>query len=139
MVAEENLRKLKSKTLYKLTLLFLKTIPVLLALCNVIHTGLCLAGIDKYADILSMLGSCSILTLSFLYLTSYVFKFCEYHRMPLHFIVVTDIIDCIDYYIGIPLDLFQFIVLYSTVIGISILLTILLYVKCHKKSTFKNS
>jgi len=86
-----------------------------------------------------MFGSCSILTLSFLYLTSYVFKFCEYHRMPLHFIVITDIIDCIDYYIGIPLDLFQFIVLYSTVIGITILLIILLYVKCHKKSTFKNS
>lgn len=59
--------------------------------------------------------------------------------MPLHFIVVTDIIDCIDYYVGIPLDLFNFIVLYSTIVGITILLTILLYVKCNKKPTVKDS
>jgi len=130
---------LRSKALYKLTLIFLKIIPVILAACNIIHTALCLLGIDKFADILSMFGSCSLLTLIFLYLTSFVFRFCEYHRMPLHYIVVTDIIDIIDYYIGIPINTFQFIVLEATIMGIAILLTIYLYVKSNKTAIAKDS
>ena len=45
---------------------------------------------------MSYVGGTSILTLMFLYLASYVFKFCEYHRMFLHYIVICNIIDTID-------------------------------------------
>lgn len=39
-----------------------------------------------YIDIpaLSYIGGCSFLTLAFIYLASYAFRFCEYHRILTH-------------------------------------------------------
>ena len=122
----------RSKNLYKVTLLSLKIIPVLLALCNVIHTGLCLAGIDYLADILSIFGGCSIFTLVFLYLTSYVFRFCLYHRLPLHYITVNLILNVIDEYIGIPLSNRSLYAVYLIITFIFIML--LVYEHCRKRN-----
>ena len=91
-----------NKMLYKITLIVLKVIPMLLALCTALNTILALADVDN--AILSYIGGISFLPLLFLYLTSYVFRFCEYHRMFLHYILVTNIVNIYDFYIGIPLS-----------------------------------
>ena len=39
-----------------------------------------------------------------MYLSATVFRFCLYHKMFLHYILVTDIINIIDYYVGIPIE-----------------------------------
>ena len=95
----ENLR---SKLLYKIELRLLKIIPMILAFTALLNSILSYFNIDLY--ILSYIGGISIFTMIFLYLSSYVFKFCEYHRMFLHYVVVTWIINTIDYYIGIPIN-----------------------------------
>lgn len=74
MVAEG---KLKSKMLYKIELLLLKIIPILMALCSVSNS--ILSYIDIKVVILNYIGGVSILPIIFLYFSSYVFKFCEYH------------------------------------------------------------
>ena len=91
-----------SKRYYKLTLQYLKVIPMLLAFCDLLNTALYLIGIN--AGFLSYIGGVSFLTLAFLYLVSYVFKFCIYHRMFLHYIALNDIIGTIEYTIGIPVS-----------------------------------
>lgn len=53
---------------------------------------------------LSYIGGISVIPLIFLYLASYMFRFCEYHRMFLHYIVFTWIINITDYYVGIPIS-----------------------------------
>ena len=80
----ENLR---SKLLYKIELRLLKIIPMILALTALLNSILSYFNIDLY--ILSYIGGISIFTMVFLYLSSYVFKFCEYHRIFLHYVVVT--------------------------------------------------
>ena len=80
----ENLR---SKLLYKIELRLLKIIPMILAFTALLNSILSYFNIDLY--ILSYIGGISIFTMVFLYLSSYVFKFCEYHRMFLHYVVVT--------------------------------------------------
>ena len=95
----ENLR---SKLLYKIELRLLKIIPMILAFTALLNSILSYFNIDLY--ILSYIGGISIFTMVFLYLSSYVFKFCEYHRMFLHYVVVTWIINTIDYCIGIPIN-----------------------------------
>ena len=75
---------------------------MILAFTALLNSILSYFNIDLY--ILSYIGGISIFTMVFLYLSSYVFKFCEYHRMFLHYVVVTWIINTIDYYIGIPID-----------------------------------
>lgn len=67
-----------------------------------VKTVLFCFGIDF--DILSYLGGASFLTLVFLYVSSYVFKFCTYHRICLHYVTVMNIISLIDLYVGIPVN-----------------------------------
>lgn len=133
MAAEENLKV----SLYKIEVYLLKVIPVVLAFGDLLNTLLYLFGVD--AAIISYIGGVSFLSLAFLYLSSYVFKFCEYHRLPLHFIVVNNIINIYDWYIGIPIGLVEMILLEVILVGITIFLMIYLHERSNKKSATKTN
>ena len=127
MVVEE---KLKSKFLYKIELCLIKIIPFVLAIVCFINTTLSYFCID--ITFLSYLGGISILPLIFLYISSYVFKFCLYHRLPLHYITVNLVMNLIDEYIGIPLSNRH---LYAVYIIITfIFLILLVYEHCRKRN-----
>lgn len=128
---------LRGKTLYKIELYLLKIIPMILALTALVNAVLSYFGIDLY--ILSYIGGVSIFTMIFLYLSSYVFKFYEYHRMFLHYVVVTWVINIIDYYIGIPINDLEYLCLQMIVAGISLFIILYLYVRSHKEFTTKDS
>lgn len=125
--------KLRSKRLYKIELLLLKLIPMILAFTALLNSILSYFGIDLY--ILSYIGGISVFTMVFLYLSSYVFKFCEYHRMFLHYVVITWIINIIDYYIGIPITDLEYLCLQMIVAGISLFIILYLYVKHNKRAS----
>lgn len=133
MIQEENLKV----SLYKIEVCLLKVIPIILALGDLINTLLSMFEID--APIISYIGGISFLPLVFLYLSSYVFKFCEYHRMPLHFIVVNNIINIYDWYIGIPIDLIEMILLEVVLVGITIFIAVYLHEKDNKKLAARNN
>jgi len=126
-----------NKTLYKLELGLLKIIPMLLAGCYLLDTILSYFYIDL--PIFSILGGMSILPLIFLYISSYVFKFCEYHRMFLHYVVVNDILSWIDYSYELPIDNFAYFTLHIAVAGIFLFIILYLKVKygIHTKSYSK--
>ena len=105
------------------------------ALLSLLNTILSYFNIN--VDILSYIGGISIFTMVFLYLSSYVFKFCEYHRMFLHYVVVTWIINTIDYYIGIPINDLEYLCLQMIIAGISLFIILLLYYKTNKKLCLK--
>lgn len=71
----------------------------------------------------------SILTLMYLYLTSYALKFCAYHRIPLHYILVCNIISCYEYYIGFPVKDITYLGMQLAVFMIFVLLYIYLKFK----------
>lgn len=125
--------KLRSKRLYKIELLLLKLIPMILAFTALLNSILSYFGIDLY--ILSYIGGISVFTMVFLYLSSYVFKFCEYHRMFLHYVVITWIINIIDYYIGIPITDLEYLCLQMIVAGVSLFIILYLYVKHNKRAS----
>lgn len=134
MAVEERLR---DKTLYKLELYLLKIIPMLLALIAFLNTVLSYFDIDLV--IWSYIGSVSLLPLIFLYMSSYVFRFCEYHRMFLHYVVITNALNVYDYYVGIPISDRELIVLHMIITGISLFIILYLYVKSTKKSSTKSN
>ena len=129
------MENLRSKLLYKIELRLLKIIPIILAFTALLNSILSYFNIDLY--ILSYIGGISIFTMVFLYLSSYVFKFCEYHRMFLHYIVVTWIINTIDYYIGIPINDLEYLCLQMVIAGISLFIILLLYYKTNRKLCLK--
>ena len=126
-----------NKIRYKIQLYMLKVIPMVMAFCYLLNS------IFSYYDIdlgfLSYLSGCSILMIVYLYIASYVFKFCEYHRMFLHYMVVNTIINSIDLYIGIPLTDLEILTLYMSITGITLFLILYMYVKSHKKPTSKDN
>ena len=60
---------------------------------------------DIIVTALSYIAGISFLTLLFLYISSYVFKFCAWHRVFLHYIVVNNILNWYDYEYGVPVSL----------------------------------
>ena len=53
---------------------------------------------------LNYFASISILCVAYLYFVSYMLKLCEYYRMFLHYCVVINILNILDYYIGLPVS-----------------------------------
>ena len=98
-----------NKLLYKVTVIVLKILPILLAFITLLNSILSYFNIDLV--ILSYIGGVSLITILFIYIASYTFIFCEYHRMFLHYIVVTWIINIIDLYIGIPINNLEYLCL----------------------------
>lgn len=128
---------LNNKTLYKIFLLILKVIPMVISAIFLLNTILTYYYID--AAILSMVGGVSFFTLLFLYISSYVFKFCNYHRMFIHYISLQWIINLTDYYIGIPINDLSFMLLGLTIFGIFLFIILYLYVTSNKKDASSNS
>jgi hypothetical protein len=93
---------LKSKSLYKVELYLLKVMPMVIALVYLVNTVSSYLGIDL--PILASIAGMSLIPLIFMYVSSYVLRFCGYHRMFLHYIVVNDIINIYDWYIGINIS-----------------------------------
>lgn len=134
MDAVENLR------LHKVTIGVLKIIPMLLALTTLLNQILSYFGIDL--EVLGYLGGVSLLPMIFLYLASYCFQFCNYHRMFLHYVVVCDILTLIDYYIGIPVSTLLMLLIYLSIAGIALFIILYLHqkhVKCIKSTTCKDN
>ena len=123
--AVEEKSRLRSKKLYKVTLVLSKIIPMLLAFCYVLNTTLYILGIDSY--ILSHIAGMSLLPMIFLYLTSYVFQFCEYHRMFLHYVILNDIINILDVYFGENISDWTYISIHLILLFICLVIILYLY------------
>lgn len=129
------------KRLNRLTIGMLKVIPMLLALVSLLNSTLSFFGIDLM--ILSYIGCTSLLSLAFLYLASYCFGFCEYHRMFLHYVVVNDLLSIYDYHIGIPISDIGLFLIHIILTGIALYLILYMHqkqkhVKCFKGTIAKN-
>lgn len=123
------------KLLYKLELYLIKIIPLLLAICYFINTILSYFNIDTIIP--SLIGGVSLLPLLFLYISSYTFKFCTYHRLSLHYIAIIDIINYYDYSVGLNVNSKIYLMMNSILFLILILLII--YFKFYYGKLFKKT
>ena len=129
--------RLKDKLLYKIQLYMLKVIPMVMAVTCLLNSTLSYFDIDL--PILSYIASNSILTIVFFYISSYVFRFCAYHRMFMHYTTITWILNIVDTYIGIPIGDLPYLLLQLIIAGVSLFIILYLYVKHSKRTTIKDS
>lgn len=111
-----------TKKLYKLELLLIKSLPLGIALCYLLNSILSYFNIN--AEICSYLGGMSFFPLIFILVSSFVFKFCIYHRLPIYYIIVSDILNYYDLYVGIPLDNRNLFIMNMIIAGIFIVLIV---------------
>lgn len=129
MNTEDNL---KSKTLYKIWLCLLKVMPIITALAYLIHTIFSYFGITVL--LLSSLAKMSLIPLIFMYVSSYVFRFCAYHKMFLHYIAINDIVKICSYYAEINIYSNKMFIIHMIIAGTSLFLGLYLYVRNHKET-----
>lgn len=122
---EEKLTKKSVKRLMLAT----KYLPIIIAAIHLLN--MIISFFNGNDIFLNYIGSISLLPIVYLYIASYTFKLCEYYRMYLHYVVVVNIINIYDYYIGIPLSDIGFIVL-GMIITI-IFMFVIIYLKFFKK------
>lgn len=118
-----------NKNLYSICFVIIKAIPMCIAFIYLLN--ILLSYFDINLPILSTIGGTSLLTLLLLYMLSIAFKFCLYHRMFLHYILIEDIINYIDYYTKSMLftdrNLF---VLHAIIAGMCLFIILILRFKC---------
>ena len=114
--------RLPERRVYKLLIGLLKIIPMLLAITTI--AGTMLSFFELNPSILSFIGSVSLFPLIFLYLASYAFRFCIYHRMFLHYIVANNILVYADYFVGIPVINLSLLMIHTILIGIFLFLVL---------------
>ena len=120
----------KHKRLLKVELFLVKVMPMVVSLAYlIIATSYCF-GVDM--SIMSNIAGMSFVPLLFMYVSSYVFGFCAYHRMFLHYIAFNDIISIMDAYIGIQHRML--VASCVSIIGIALFIILYLYVKSHKRA-----
>ena len=119
-----------NRVLYKIELYLIKIIPFVLAGICFLNTVLSYYNID--IPLFSYIGGISLLPLLFLYVSSFVFKFCLFHRLPIYYTAINWLLNTLDYYIEIPLSNRNLYILYLTITFIFIIL--LVYGHCKKHS-----
>ena len=120
-----NVEEKLSLKLVKLFRIYLKLIPMILAILYFVNTVISYFGIQ-----IKLIAHIFVfLCISFIYLVSYVLRFCEYHRMFLHYVVVLYLLKCYDYYVGIPLNDFNLFIMYSCITFIGLIITLYLRLK----------
>lgn len=85
-----------------ITIYTLKVMPALLAACYMAYYLLLSFDIEVLE--LYRIADVSFLPLIFMYLCSYAFKFCGYHRVFLHYILLANLIEYWEEAYGIPVS-----------------------------------
>lgn len=111
-----------NKHLYRAVLYLTKTIPVIISGIYLVNTVLSY----MYIDIAALSYIVQFLFILYMYITSFAFKFCKWHRMFIHYILVILILNIIDYHIGIPVSDKGLFLLYI-IITSAFLFTIIYY------------
>ena len=124
---EEKRQQNVSKTLYKIELKLLKLLPYLTALFYLLNTILTYCEVD--CVFFNLIAGHSILSLFFMLLSSFVFNFCIYHRIPLYYMCMCSCINLYDWYIGIPITNLELLLLHLIISGVTMFVILYLYLK----------
>ena len=103
---------------HKLFLVLTKFIPHIIALFYAIYTFLGFCGID--VPIFGYFVHVSLLPWIYFYFISFVFRYCYVHRLPLYYIFINELITVLDYYLKIPIDDLNLLIIHLLIIFIII-------------------
>lgn len=115
----------------KITLLIIKFGTWLIGFAYLLQVILTCFGIQSF--ILTDLFGLAIVPTIALLAFSFFLGFCYWHRLPIYYALSANIINAIDFYIGIPVTGKWMLIIYLLLIGIFILIGCLIKDKEHAK------
>lgn len=93
---------LRSKSLYKFTVSLLKLLPMVMVVSYFLMLFLFYTA-DRYIVVPHILGTV-IAPLVFIYSTSYVYRYCAFHRMFIHYYAFIQLLNVMGHYNCLPTD-----------------------------------
>lgn len=108
-----------SKSTIKLSKIVIKYIPILIAIGYFITSMTSCLGV--FVGFIVPIYRLSIFSFICLFACSKLLKFCIWHRLPLYYSILIDVINAIDYYIVIPFSSKWMILIYLLITGCFVL------------------
>lgn len=108
-------------------LTILKGLPMVMALGFVISNTI--PRINPVLNMITHICGLIIPQFAFMYISSYIFRFCSYHRIFLHYILAIQAITITDWYIGIPISNNEIRYLQYAVSVVFAIIAVCLYIK----------
>ena len=87
---------------HKLMMITLKVIPAIMALSYLTNVYCAFVGIGL--QFITHYIGLFLAPMMYLYISSYVFQFCWYHRWFIHYMVVVEMLNITDWYFHIPIS-----------------------------------
>ena len=113
---------------YKLFLGLLKVLPMIMAGLCLLNTVLSYLNIDW--PTITYLSGIGLIPWLFVLIASYLFHFCEYHRMFLWYILVNNILCWVDYEYTLPVSNNSLFLLHIIIAGLFLFLVLYFHQKC---------
>jgi len=125
--------EVKSRNLlsHKFLLILIKYIPHFIALFYAIYNILGLLGIDFI--IAGYFIHMSLLPWIFMYLLSFIFKYCYVHRLPLYYILSSETLTTLDYLLNYSIEESTILMANLTLIACLIFGYTFYYTKCRNE------
>ena len=130
----EEEEKVENSLSHKSFLIVLKYIPHITVFGYIIYSLLGFLGFDEIW--IGYIFHLSIISWLFLYLTSFIFKYCYVHRLLLYYIGLNELITISNFYLTIPLSDNKLLIVHLLLIALLIFGYSIYYknVKINKKS-----
>lgn len=126
-----------NKDLYKIELFLLKLLPIIMAISFIIaQYGACFQineGLTLIIQIVSHYLGLVIAPLAFMYISSYLFHFCNYHRMFIHYVATMELMNVTNWYFKIPISNELYNEIQKIITIIFAIITIVMYIKKRKQ------
>ena len=112
---------------------FLKVLPMAMAGLYLLNTVLSYFNMEYC--VISYLAGVGAIPLIFIFMASYMFHFCSYHRMFLWYIVTNDVVCWTDYTFGLPVSDKGYLLLHFIIAGTFLFIILYLRFFCTCKTT----
>ena len=122
-----------NKDLYKVDLFLLKLLPVIMVISHIIASYGAIFQVVSGAAIIIQIVShylgLVIAPIAFMYISSHVFQFCNYHRMFIHYIAVIELMNVTNWYFQLPITNELYNGIQVTITIVFAILAIIMYLK----------
>lgn len=122
-----------NKDLYKVDLFLLKLLPVIMVISHIIASYGAIfqvvSGVAIIIQIISHYLGLVIAPIAFMYISSHVFQFCNYHRMFIHYIAVIELMNVTNWYFRIPITNELYNGIQVTITIVFVILALIMYIK----------
>lgn len=122
---------LKSKEMYKTTLILLKVLPIIMVIAYFLML-VCFYHFPTLMVVPHLLGTVGA-PLAFIYITSYVFRFCAFHRIFIHYYAFINVLNVTHHYFANKLNYDLVTFLHETGTIIFLVSAVIMYIHKYKK------